>query len=79
MATIDTTTYTLPEFWASALINDDYTGLEDMDAALLNEWLDEYQPGFCVGCTDSAEFTPWHDATTKVGAADCLDFTFQKA
>ena len=29
MKTIETFAYTLPAHWASALINDDYSGLED--------------------------------------------------
>jgi len=70
-----TETYLLPDFWASALINDDYSGMADLEAAILNEWLDEYAPGVCIGCTDEPEFTPWHDAQ-NVGACNCLTFTF---
>ena len=71
-----TETYLLPDFWASALINDDYSGMADLDAAILNEWLDDYAPGVCLGCTDEPEFTPWHDASQTVGACNCLTYTF---
>lgn len=75
-----TITYTLPEFWASALINDDATGLSDEEHEQLNEWLLAYAPGFCVSVSDDREFTRWHDARDYgVLACDCLEFTFQSA
>ena len=72
-----TVTYTLPAFWASALINGDFSGLEDDDERLLNEWF-EYHPelGGCLDCTDETEFRWHHDATPEVLSCECLVFTF---
>jgi len=33
--------YTISEHFAPAIINDDYTGLEDEEHALLDAWLDD--------------------------------------
>ena len=72
-------TFTLPDFWASALINDDATGLSDSEHEQLNDWLLDYKPGYCVGVSDEPEFKQQHDATSAgVLACDCLTYTFQK-
>ena len=71
-----TETYTLPAFWASALVNGDYSGLEDDDEAHLVAWLAAHPGlGSCLSCTEEAEFRKHHDAP-GVLACDCLDFTF---
>lgn len=72
------TTYTLPAFWASALINGDSSGLSDDEDQALAQWLDDVKPGYCVGCEDSPEFTRWHDAREYSSAGDCLTFIFQE-
>lgn len=77
MQTIQTTTYTLPAHWASALINDDYTGLEDEEEQQITDWLHAAQPGYCVGCSDSPEFCIDNDVGTL--ACDCLEFYFHAA
>lgn len=75
---METITYTLPEHWACALINDDATGLSDDEHEQLNEWLQDYKPGSCLGVSDSPEFRHHHDATDAgVLACDCLTFTFE--
>lgn len=75
---MQTTTYTLPEHWACALINDDATGLSDAEHKELNDWLQDYKPGFCIGVSDAPEFRHRHDASDAgVLACDCLEFTFQ--
>lgn len=76
---MQTTTYTLPDFWASALINDDATGLSDAEHEQLNEWLLDYKPGHCIAVSDDPEFCHRHDATDAgVLACDCLTYTFQQ-
>lgn len=75
---IETITYSLPEHWASALINDDATGLSESEHCELLDWLEYYKPGFCVNVSDSHFFTENHDARDfGVLACDCLEFTFQ--
>jgi len=72
-------TYLLPEFWAPALINADFSGMEDSDISELAQWLADVKPGTCVQCDDSREFSKWHDAIGYVLACDCINFTFQVA
>jgi hypothetical protein len=75
---IETTEYLLPDFWASALINGDESGMKDDDIAAMNKWFDSRKPGYCVDCSDESEFTTWHDARAYVLACDCLTYTFHK-
>lgn len=76
MTAIKTQTYTLPAHWASALINGDTSGMEDAEEKEMDVWLDAEKPGWCVDCTDEAEFRRSNDATSLGG--DCLTFTFQQ-
>jgi hypothetical protein len=73
---INTTEYTLPAHWASALINGDTSGMEDAEEREMDAWLAHEKPGWCVGCTEEAEFCWSNDAGTLGG--DCLTFTFQQ-
>lgn len=73
---MQTLTYRLPSHWASALINDDATGLTDEEHNELNEWLQAYRPGYCIDCTEEPEFCYSHDADGYALAGDCLTFTF---
>jgi hypothetical protein len=70
--------YLLPDFWAPALINGDTSGLSDEDEAALNQWMADYNPGRCIGCSDEVEFTDSHDARDYVLACDCLNFDFER-
>lgn len=72
-----TETYELPAFWASALINGDWTGLEDEDESALKAWLEAFEPGYCVDVSDEPFFKLRHDAWQYVLACDCLVYTFQ--
>ena len=77
-------TYTLPAHWASALINDDTSGMDYRDEKPFhdfcrfmirehgNSWpLEEWT------CTDEAQFMTYHDARRfGVLACDVLDYTF---
>lgn len=72
-------TYTLPARWASALINDDWSGLEQDDAEHLRRWLGAERPGQCLACTDQPFFSHRHDAWSVSPLADeCLEFSFGK-
>ena len=73
-------TFELPAFWASALINDDYSGLEDSDRVELDQFVSwmkkEYGRCDAVSCADEAHFTEWHDAThLGVLACHAVDYT----
>lgn len=72
-----TETYTLPAYWASALINADESGMEDDEIAAMDKWLDYAKPGHCLTCSKESFFTAWHDATGFALAGDCLEFTFE--
>jgi len=73
---IQTEEYNLPSFWASALINDDWTGLTDEDALELNAFIERVQPGPCID-SEYKGFHWIHDASPYVLACDCCAFTFQ--
>lgn len=72
---------TLPEFWASALINGDFSGLEDDEANELEAWQSYASTeniGHCVDVnTDERFFIQHHDASAYVLACDCLEYTFE--
>jgi len=69
--------FTLPDFWASALINDDASGLDDDEHDQLNEWLLNVKPGHCLSVSDEYKFTKYHDARDYVLACDCLEYIFE--
>ena len=74
---MNTTTYTLPALWASALINGDFSGLPPADTEYLDAWLRIEQPGACLSCSDEPFFARTHDAYGVMPlAAECLDYTF---
>ena len=70
-----TQTYKLPAYWASALINADYSGMEDSEEKELNEWLEYTKPGYCIDCSEESFFS-WRNDANGLGG-DCLEFTFQ--
>lgn len=72
-----TCTYTLPAHWAPALVNGDFTGLDDDDEeALMRVIAGENLPDpIAVG--DEPEFRKYHDAQPYgVLACDCLEYVF---
>lgn len=66
-----TETYILPEYWASALINNDYSGLEHDDIAQIENFIeDNKQDGcsfYCLGFSEEAYFKWSNDATSLGG------------
>jgi hypothetical protein len=78
---IKTIQYTLPAYWASALINGDESGLEqeeqDTLGAFIEYMLQEHGACHCVDCTEEPVFSKYHEARPfGVLACDCLDYTF---
>lgn len=76
MAKIKIVTYTLPAFWACALINGDESGFSDNESEELQAWLDSEKPGSCVGASEEPFFSAWHEARGFVLPCDCLEFSF---
>ena len=78
MAKIETVTYTLPAFWACPLINGDSSGFDEEEEETLQAWLDSEAVGACVGVSEEAFFSAWHEARAFVLPCSCLEFTFLK-
>lgn len=79
---METIEYTLPEFWASYLIYGDASGLEDNEQEkLLQNTIDNFLKkenlGFCLSCSEEAEFC-WKNDANNIGG-NCLIFTFELA
>jgi hypothetical protein len=74
---IETIVYTLPAAWASALVNDDRTGLDADEIIDLNRFMKGENLGSPVNVSDNEEFNPFHDARGYgVLPCDCLEYTF---
>ena len=70
-------TYILPAHWASALVNNDWSGYEEAEAQAIRNWMQNNQPGNCLSCSESPLFAKTHDAMSESPfAADCLEFFF---
>ena len=74
-------TYLLPQYWASALINGDESGLTDQDAQQLGAFVKDMVNihGRCwpVTCDDDVQFMRYHDAQPfGVLACDVVTFHF---
>lgn len=67
--------YTLPAYWAPALINGDYSGYEDDEIAEIQEF--ERAHGYCVGCSEETEEFSWRNDANKLGGST-KEFYFQK-
>jgi hypothetical protein len=74
---IELNKYVLPSYWASALVNGDFSGCEDEDEQEIKDWLDRVKPGYCVGCSDEAWFQHGHAANRNQGS-DVLTYYFEK-
>ena len=68
---------TLPDHWASPLINGDETGLSDEEYESFNEFCDnELQGLHCLDVKDDSTFVKYHDAMQYALAGDCSTFVF---
>ena len=75
---METSTYKLPAHWASALINGDYSGLDEQDEEQLMRVIAGEDLPDPIDCSTEPEFMKYHDAQPYgVLACDCLTFTFQ--
>lgn len=72
---MQTIEYSLPEFWASYLINGDSSGLSDSELEEIDAFLKNKNLGFCLSCSDYPEFRMSNDANNLGG--DCLDYIFK--
>lgn len=62
-------TYTLPAYWASALINNDWSGLKEQEQNDLHYWLaDNGCPDF-VSCSEESFINRFNGLIT-----DCLEY-----
>lgn len=77
MSNIEKLTYILPSCFAPALVNSDHSGLAEEDEQELAKWLEEEQPGICVGCSEHEYFKWGHDMNPSQGAT-VLEFYFHK-
>lgn len=70
----------LPEHWAPALVNDDWTGLNDDEEYELKDAIDSLFPdGFSSVCVEDsvAQFEKYHDAQRYgVLPCDCIVYGF---
>ena len=66
--------YTLPEFWASYLINGDASGMEDNEQKEIDAFLKNENLGFCLSRSDESEFK-WRNDANNLGG-NCLVYTF---
>lgn len=59
--TIETSTITLPAYWASALINADQSGMSESEIACMNAYLDTaLKGGWYVVSTEGEPYFSWH-------------------
>ena len=73
----DATTYKLPAQWASALINGDWTGLDEQDEEQLMAVIAGEDLPDPLDVSDEPEFLKYHDGQPYgVSACDCLTYTF---
>ena len=76
----ETTTERLPSHWASALINDDWSGYSEQECETLQSFIANELNGLdCIGVADDAEFQLAPTYYRCLLAGDYSTFTFQEA
>ena len=79
---METITYTLPEHWASYLINGDSSSFSlyddgDEELALIDRVISDIDCGTPVSCSEESFFLTYHDVHLYgVKASDCLEYKF---
>jgi len=73
-----TETFILPAYWASALINADFSGYSDEELNEIEQFeIDNTEENCrftCVGCSEE-EYFSWHNDANNLGD-NVLEFTF---
>ena len=77
----------LPDFWASALINGDYSGLTQQEESELKRFIEYWQDDLIIISANiesdenayfESHFMKYHDATNLgVLACNCCEYTFE--
>lgn len=74
MQIIKTKNWRIPAYYASAIINDDYTGLNDEEEKILNNFLkNEIRGTLTLENMEQEPFFSWYNDITNLGS-DVLDF-----
>jgi hypothetical protein len=68
---------TLPAYYASYLINDDASGLTDVEQSAVDKFILESDVGGCVGCSDDSWFAGSNDLGNLGG--DVMEFYFKRS
>lgn len=68
---MQTQTHVLPAYWASALINNDESGMNDQEIIDMNNWLELNKPGACAEVSEE----PFFGRFAGIGC-DLLEYTF---
>lgn len=77
MEAIKTLKFMLPAFWASYLINDDASGMDEGEIKAVDQWMKQTRLPAPAACSDEIDFFHWHDARDVYPyASDCAVFTF---
>tara|TARA_R100000152_G_C6752413_1_gene176109 strand:- start:161 stop:460 length:300 start_codon:yes stop_codon:yes gene_type:complete len=86
-STIQTYSLRLPDFWASALIHGDYSGLEPKEEKELNDFIEHWQDDLYINTAIipsdenayfESHFMKYHDASNLgVLACDCCEYIFE--
>lgn len=70
-----TFTVTMPAYWASAIINHDYSGLEKSDRAELNNFLANYTP--CLSFADCLDVGDEYIGKFDGKLCNVADYTYE--
>jgi hypothetical protein len=74
---LHTETVRLPAYFASALINGDYSGLSREDTRIINSWIADFPfYGACLSCSDHIEVDWVGSCFATSQLCETLDFTF---
>lgn len=66
-----TETHTLPAYWASTLVNGDWSGLSDTETGEIRDWLNEHPHlGDCLTVSDEYSYHYWGERMM------CADYVF---
>jgi hypothetical protein len=60
--------YILPAHWVTALVNDDFSGLEEHDETRLNNWIEKVDPGHAITPDGEPYFQHGHSENRNEGA-----------